>query len=87
MYILVNDQTFNGVHTLDIKPMADRATARAKLAKLVKAAEYAPDTPMLDEVPSNYVGQVIETNTEDEFYAYLYKEASVDYTHIFIKKI
>lgn len=87
MYILVNDQTFNGVHTLDIKPMADRATARVKLAKLVKAAEYAPDTPMLDEVPSNYVGQVIETNTEDEFYAYLYKEASVDYTHIFIKKL
>lgn len=87
MYILVNDQTFDGKHILEIKPMADRASARLELAKLVKAAEYAPDIPMVNEVPSNYMGQVIESNTLDDFYAYLNNEMAVDYTHIYIKDL
>lgn len=86
-YLVINDSTFNGEHSLKIEEFNDKASARLQLAKLVKQADYAQDIPTVDEVGQNYYGQVIEKNTLDDFSAYLSGEAAVDYTHIYIYEV
>lgn len=88
MYILVKDCRIDGERDFDILKFETREEARKELAKLVKEADYAKDIPTVDEIDIvSYVGQVIETNTEDEFSAYLNSDEAHDHTYIFIKEI